>query len=327
MRAYVAVIIGPDEERGSVLSGCLRIAGYKVMRAEGIESAIPLLESCDADVVIAGMGNIQHGNEALYERVQVIRRNAGVPFVFLCADEAAEKELRATDRPCCEYTREPVRPPELLRRVAMALKRAQNEWTRQETIEGDTDSLPLADVLQALGLNGRTCIVEMTGADSIGTIFLKQGQIVQADVGEADGMEALKTMLSWRKAQYSVSFQPVQEKNVFNLSTDAILVEAKAGLLGSEVKDAWTPPWQKSGKAEPAIPAAAPAPVTTPADPSASSSRAQPSPLRELIKESIIQRNYRQAMTDLESLIQLEGADKNLKDARQLLQLQIQKYL
>lgn len=62
----------------------------------------------------------------------------------------------------------------------------------------------LTDVLQVLSVNRKTCTLFLRKEDEKGEIYLKEGKIIDAKVGDLKGEEALFYLLNWEGADFFI---------------------------------------------------------------------------------------------------------------------------
>ena len=71
-------------------------------------------------------------------------------------------------------------------------------------IYGRLGSVSLNDVLQLLGMNQRTATVRLTWRGQQGQIFFREGVLLHANAGTAEGERALVKIMSWENADFVI---------------------------------------------------------------------------------------------------------------------------
>lgn len=92
--------------------------------------------------------------------------------------------------------------------------------------QGSLKELPLPDIIQLVSVSGKTGQFTLTRESSTGTIFLKNGQIIHAEVGELTGEEAIYALAIWNHGefQFAPSVEPPQQS--ITKSNTNLLMEA-----------------------------------------------------------------------------------------------------
>ena len=94
------------------------------------------------------------------------------------------------------------------------------------SLQGSLSELPLPDVIQLVSVSGKTGAFEIQGEHEAGSIFLRDGQIVDAMVGRLRGDAAVYEMAIW--SQGSFIFRPGEEtdKVTIRISNANLMMEA-----------------------------------------------------------------------------------------------------
>lgn len=75
--------------------------------------------------------------------------------------------------------------------------------------QGSLKELPLPDIIQLVAVSRKSGVFSIEGTDSHGSIFLRQGQIVHAEVGDLRGEEAVYELSIWPEGRFE--FEPDEE--------------------------------------------------------------------------------------------------------------------
>ena len=94
------------------------------------------------------------------------------------------------------------------------------------SFQGSLRDLQLADVIQLVSASGKTGKFTLVRGDEEGAIYLKQGRIVHAELGESVGDEAVHAFASWTSGEFH--FAPAEETDVVSIhkSSAQLLLEA-----------------------------------------------------------------------------------------------------
>lgn len=94
------------------------------------------------------------------------------------------------------------------------------------SLHGSLSELPLSDVIQLVSVSGKTGAFLIERDQEVGRIFLRDGQIVDAEVGGLRGDSAVYEMAAW--AHGSFSFKPGDESGevTIHMSNASLMMEA-----------------------------------------------------------------------------------------------------
>ena len=92
--------------------------------------------------------------------------------------------------------------------------------------QGSLKELPLPDIIQLVSVSGKTGKFTLTRDADRGYIFLKNGQMVHASVGDLTGEEAIYSLAIWNHGDFQ--FEPGQEpdRQTITKSNTNLLMEA-----------------------------------------------------------------------------------------------------
>ena len=162
------------------------------------------------DVVVAPLDLALIDARKLAEILRANPRAQGVRFVFLGRMAAADRQESYFD----EVLPPDSEPEEIAARIeGLLAQRARIDaaWRDAEAdreLEGRLSQIPLTDLLQLFHMNRRTGTIEISRRDSggreeRGTIWVRDGNLIQASAGSVEGEKALFRLLAWRDGSFS----------------------------------------------------------------------------------------------------------------------------
>lgn len=92
--------------------------------------------------------------------------------------------------------------------------------------QGSLKELPLPDIIQLVSVSGKTGKFTLTRDDERGFIFLKNGQMVHASVGELIGEEAIYSLAIWNSGDFLFNPGDEAERQTITKSNTNLLMEA-----------------------------------------------------------------------------------------------------
>jgi CheY-like chemotaxis protein len=215
MPAAAARVLVVDGDLGSLseIEAILRRAGHEVTAAtDGALAMNKALTAPPQLIVTATEMPLLDG----FKLCQLLRANPvtrEVPFLFLTSRETTTADLGRHLRPIDEFLRKPVREEELLARIGAILTRGRavrSAADDQQKLLGTLTEISLMDLLQILRMNRRSGLLELELEGRRGTLFLSEGEVVDAEAGRFRGEKAFYRTLQWEGGKFEFRPQPVQ---------------------------------------------------------------------------------------------------------------------
>src|SRR5688572_4861979 len=92
--------------------------------------------------------------------------------------------------------------------------------------QGSLKELPLPDIIQLVSVSGKTGKFTLTRNGDRGFIYLKNGQMVHALVGELVGEEAIYALAIWNQGEFQFSAGEEPDRQTITKSNTNLLMEA-----------------------------------------------------------------------------------------------------
>ncbi len=92
--------------------------------------------------------------------------------------------------------------------------------------QGSLKELPLPDIIQLVSVSGKTGKFTLTRDGDRGLIYLKNGQMVHATVGDLVGEEAIYALAIWNQGEFQFSPGEEPERQTITKSNTNLLMEA-----------------------------------------------------------------------------------------------------
>lgn len=92
--------------------------------------------------------------------------------------------------------------------------------------QGSLKELPLPDIIQLVSVSGKTGKFTLTRDGDRGFIYLKNGQMVHAAVGDLIGEEAIYSLAIWNQGEFQFSPSEEPDRQTITKSNTNLLMEA-----------------------------------------------------------------------------------------------------
>jgi hypothetical protein len=94
------------------------------------------------------------------------------------------------------------------------------------SFQGSLNELPLADIVQLVAVSGKTGMFSMTRASEKGYVYLLNGQITHAKVGDVEGDDAIYALALWNQGTFQFSPGVESDAHTITRSNTNLLLEA-----------------------------------------------------------------------------------------------------
>ena len=94
------------------------------------------------------------------------------------------------------------------------------------SFQGSLKELPLPDIIQLVSVSGKTGRFTLTRDNERGAIFLKNGQMVHAMIGDLVGEEAIYALAIWNHGEFQFEPGTEADRQTISKSNTNLLMEA-----------------------------------------------------------------------------------------------------
>jgi hypothetical protein len=127
-----------------------------------------------------------------------------------------------------DYLTKPIYIKEIVTRARMILQKAEKErFERRETrggFSGSLSDLGVVDLVQTFEVGRKTGLIRLDGERS-GTIYFRDGRVIDAELGRLAGENAFYRILNTFEGNFEVQFVPVDRPERIEVSTQGLLLE------------------------------------------------------------------------------------------------------
>jgi len=94
------------------------------------------------------------------------------------------------------------------------------------SFQGSLSDLPLSDIVQLVSVSGKTGMFSLTRASEQGLVYLLNGQITHARIGDVEGEDAIYALALWTGGSFQFSPGVESERQTISRSNTNLLMEA-----------------------------------------------------------------------------------------------------
>jgi CheY-like chemotaxis protein/predicted regulator of Ras-like GTPase activity (Roadblock/LC7/MglB family) len=232
------ILIVDDESRllQSLQAGLLIYRNrFKVFTAANGKEAVRILDATPIDLVVTDLKMPEMDGFELLAHIHA--KFPSLPAIVMTAFSTPDIEEKLVNGNNLRLLEKPVDFDELANAISEALER--------DVKEGSLTGISLANFLQLLEMEQKTCLLEVTSKEGQGYIYFNQGELYAAISGKEKGEEAVYKMLLMEDVHIMFKKQPLKQiKKLISKPLFSLLME------GLKRKDEMTSP----GEQEPPLP-------------------------------------------------------------------------
>ncbi len=222
------LLVDGDPKSLRVMEVSLKKAGFSVTTAADGKDALQKIQISPPDLVLSDTRLSELDGFELCRRLKSDERLRQIPFVFLTSQKAVEFKVRGLEMGGEDYLTKPIYIKEIVTRARMILQKAEKErFERRETrggFSGSLSDLGVVDLVQTFEVGRKTGLIRLDGERS-GTIYFRDGRVIDAELGRLAGENAFYRMLNTFEGQFEVQFVPVDRPERIEVSTQGLLLE------------------------------------------------------------------------------------------------------
>ncbi|MGE5048451.1 MAG: response regulator [Deltaproteobacteria bacterium] len=201
----------------------LRKAGFAVDTAEDGEQALE--KAAAAQLVVCDTALPGRDGLSLCKALRAQRPD--LPFVLVSADRAPAARARGMEAGADDYLPKPVLLKELVQRVQLLLERRRlSQPGAPAALTGGVRDLGLLDLFQSLDNWKRSAIVVCEGPGQTARVWVRDGQVIDAELGTLEGEAAFWRLMTWESGEFRVEFAPFSREARIEGGTQGVLMEA-----------------------------------------------------------------------------------------------------
>ena len=194
------LIADPDAQTVRALAPALRQRGYQVHAAKDGSRALQIAILRFPDLVLLDERCPLLDPRTFVRILRTNPRTERIP-VILTGERVDDERARLGT-----FLRKPFNLDEVLARIEQAFRRvdaAKAVSGESREIEGNLAQIPIADLLQILAVNHKTGRLTVEREGERAEIALREGRVVDARMGAAQGEKALWRLLTRREGQFA----------------------------------------------------------------------------------------------------------------------------
>jgi response regulator RpfG family c-di-GMP phosphodiesterase len=217
------LLVDPDVEETTVLELALLEKRYAVHVARSADEAVQLVENLDIDIVVSEMTLESGTGSELLSKLHTKKSDA-LPFVFLSQETDATRVAEALDAGATDYLFKPLATPVVLAKLRRILDQNQSA-RRGRGVSGSLEEMAIPDLVQILHQGRKTGALQISSNGEQGSVFFKDGAIMDAVLGRRKGEDAFYAIVRLTKGEFKIDPTVTPPEKVIQMSPEMLLLE------------------------------------------------------------------------------------------------------
>lgn len=188
---------------------------FQVLTAENGREAVAVMRALPIDLLVTDLKMPEmDGFELL---AWVSRNQAHLPVIVLTAFGTPEIEARLAKMNTLQYLEKPIDLPMLQEGIFNGLDARDKSYIR---------GITLPTFLQLMCIEQKTCTLKVTSNSRIGYLYIRRGELLDADFDQLTGEPAALEIVGWENTEIEMDGICRRQQGSIKLSMEHILIEA-----------------------------------------------------------------------------------------------------
>jgi hypothetical protein len=225
MAGDLVYVVHPESSVAAKLRDGLQAADYQVVAMSSVDDAESITRNSQftiPDAILTPLGGGGAGDSILVTLFESNPLMEQIPLVVV-ANEEKEDRRRALRMGLLSV----IFPPYDGEEVVLTTKLAIEKHRSEHLLFGSLEQLSVPDLLQTAEAGRRTGTVSFLHEGSKGTVWLRDGFVIDAEVdGGSRGEDAVYTIAVWSNGTFEADFGGLDIEERFRISPSTLLLEA-----------------------------------------------------------------------------------------------------
>jgi CheY-like chemotaxis protein/predicted transcriptional regulator len=242
MSKDLVLIVDDELDNRVMMRYFLESWGYEVELAANGQEALEKVEAQPPTLVLLDLEMpVMNGFETC-DRLKSNEATENIPVIMFTGLEQTADKVKGIKKGADDYVVKTVDPEELQARIEMILRRTKryeaqpdssnggngNQPQPQEShaVSGSLSELYFPETMQLIMAYGKSGVLHLRDGDRQGRVYLKEGLVVHAQLGEVEAEDAFYDLALWKSGTFSFQVGESAPKETINKSGTNLLIEA-----------------------------------------------------------------------------------------------------
>ncbi len=228
------LLVDPDQEAMQPLKTLLLQRGCRVGQVDSAERAVQVCARDLPDAVITGLQLPKMTGEELLRTLREDPRTSSIPILIIADQRILDDRIRIIELLPDDFVPKPYLPQEVVARLEVLLSEVHPAFSlpaaedMDKGLSGSLTEMSPVDLIEVFHAASRSGVLHLRRNGQRGAIYLRDGEIVDAMLGQRLGEEALASLLLWHEGVFWAEFAPVDRPQRVTTPTRELVAGALA---------------------------------------------------------------------------------------------------
>ncbi|MCR4439841.1 MAG: response regulator [bacterium] len=228
------LLVDQDPQGMQPLKALLLQRGCRVGQVDSAEKVLQLCAREVPDTVITGLQLPKMSGEELLRELRNDEHTCAVPVIIIAEQRLLDDRVRIIELGPDEFVPKPYIAQEVVARLEVLLNEIHaapplpGPEDMEKGFSGSLAEMSSVDLLEIFHAAGRSGVLHLRKNGQRGAIYVRNGEVVDATVGQRLGEAALAALLLWNEGTFLVDFAAVQRAQRVLTPTRELLAMALA---------------------------------------------------------------------------------------------------
>lgn len=246
MKRKRILLVDNIEYDAKELRNALVTSGYEVRAVQKQQEIQAELDSFAPDLVIVETRVPQLNMADIIKAIRARQGKRTIPVIATGNPRTVDERVAILDLDVDDYIYKPFELDEALARIENLFKESASIKQKTPPISrgfnGTLAEMTLVDLLQTLEVGKKNGIIHLQRAGNEGQVFVTEGEVVDAHLGELEPRAALLRMFTWTEGHFAVDMRKHNTPVQLNVSTKELISEGMTRLYRWEQLTSQLPP-------------------------------------------------------------------------------------
>jgi CheY-like chemotaxis protein/tetratricopeptide (TPR) repeat protein len=223
------LLVDNDPKISRVMEVSLRKAGFSVTTAIHGVDALEKVRISPPELILSDINMPEMDGFEFCRHIKADAKLENVPFIFLTTEKSIDFKVKGLELGVDDYLTKPIYIKELITRIKILLEKKEKELLEKRDprskFSGDLADMGVVDLIQTIEIGRKSGRILFRRDDSEGSIYFRNGKVVDAEVGSLKGERAVYRLLVWNEGAFEIEFGNVERPDVVTLSSQGLLME------------------------------------------------------------------------------------------------------
>ena len=224
------LLVDSDAKSLRVMEVSLRKAGFSVTTAVNGIDALEKARISPPELVLSDIKMPEMDGFEFCRQLKQEPKLENVPFIFLTAEKSIDYKVKGLELGVDDYLTKPIYIKEIITRIKILLEKKEKESLERRDprsgFSGDLADMGVVDLIQTIEIGRKSgCIRFARDDETKGTIYFRNGKVIDAETGSLRGEPAVYRLLVWNEGSFEIEFGNIDREDVVTLSSQGLLME------------------------------------------------------------------------------------------------------